>query len=167
MKGGEGAAEVDAKVAGSADPGGEDRRLLVDLPAEKSEDVPAGVGRDRRWAYLQMQLWTLWEALTMPTILLPAAFIFMWQAAPDPKGAMFYFYTSHLGFSPEFVGRIKLLEGVAQLLGEQLPVQALCDGLFTWYLMTLRRDTNASFCPCRRGPVQHFLAQGGAAEAVP
>ena len=56
----------------------------------------------------------------MPAILLPAAFIFMWQAAPDPKGAMFYFYTSYLGFSPEFVGRIKLLEGVAQLLGEQL-----------------------------------------------
>ena len=118
MKGCEGDGGVDAKEAGSADPVGEDRHLLVALPAGKSEAVPAGVGGDRRWAYLQLQLWTLWEALTMPAILLPAAFIFMWQAAPDPKGAMFYFYTSYLGFSPEFVGRIKLLEGVAQLLGE-------------------------------------------------
>ena len=107
---------MDVKEAGLADADGEDRGLLVDLPAQKSGGP--GAGRDRRWAHLQLQLRTLWEAVTMPAILLPAAFIFMWQAAPDPKGAMFYFYTSHLGFSPEFVGRIKLLEGVAQLLGE-------------------------------------------------
>lgn len=119
MKACGGADGVDAKEAGSAGPGEEGRRLLMDMPAEKPEEaVHAGYGRGRRWAYLQLQLWTLWEAITMPAILLPAAFIFMWQAAPDPKGAMFYFYTSYLGFSPEFVGRIKLLEGVAQLLGE-------------------------------------------------
>ncbi len=33
---------------------------------------------------------------------------------------MFFFYTNYLGFSPEFVGRIKLLDGVAQLLGTHL-----------------------------------------------
>ena len=33
---------------------------------------------------------------------------------------MFFFYTYYLGFTPEFVGRIQLLDGVAQLLGEQL-----------------------------------------------
>lgn len=29
---------------------------------------------------LQAQLWALWQAITMPQILLPAAFIFLWQA---------------------------------------------------------------------------------------
>jgi hypothetical protein len=53
----------------------------------------------------------------MPQILLPAAFIFIWQSTPSPAGAMFYFYTNYLGFSPEFVGRIQLLDGIAQLLG--------------------------------------------------
>ena len=42
------------------------------------------------------------------------------QASPSPAGSMFFFYTNYLGFSPEFVGRIQLLDGVAQLLGEQL-----------------------------------------------
>ena len=42
------------------------------------------------------------------------------QASPSPAGSMFFFYTNYLGFRPEFVGRIQLLDGVAQLLGEQL-----------------------------------------------
>lgn len=54
----------------------------------------------------------------MPAILQPALFVFVWQAAPSPAGSMFYFYTNRLGFTPEFVGRIKLLDGIAQLLGE-------------------------------------------------
>ncbi len=28
---------------------------------------------------LRQQLWALWQAITMPQILLPAAFIFLWQ----------------------------------------------------------------------------------------
>ena len=39
------------------------------------------------------------------------------QAAPNPQGSMFFYYTNKLAFTPEFVGRIKLLDGVAQLLG--------------------------------------------------
>ncbi|CAL8470505.1 g10047 [Coccomyxa elongata] len=69
---------------------------------------------------LRQQLWALWQAITMPQILLPAAFIFLWQSTPSAAGAMFFFYTNYLGFSPEFVGRIKLLDGIAQLLGVYL-----------------------------------------------
>ncbi|KAK9903962.1 hypothetical protein WJX75_001434 [Coccomyxa subellipsoidea] len=69
---------------------------------------------------LKQQLWALWQAITMPQILLPAAFIFLWQAGPSAAGAMFFFYTNYLGFSPEFVGRIKLLDGIAQLAGVYL-----------------------------------------------
>ena len=39
------------------------------------------------------------------------------QAGPSSKGSFFFFYTNKLGFSPEFVGRIQLLDGVAQLAG--------------------------------------------------
>ncbi|BDA45897.1 Folate-biopterin transporter 1, chloroplastic [Coccomyxa sp. Obi] len=69
---------------------------------------------------LRQQLWALWQAIIMPQILLPAAFIFLWQSTPSAAGAMFFFYTNYLGFSPEFVGRIKLLDGIAQLLGVYL-----------------------------------------------
>jgi len=34
-------------------------------------------------ARLQAQLGTLWQAISMPQILLPAAFIFLWQARQD------------------------------------------------------------------------------------
>ncbi len=45
------------------------------------------------------------------------------QAGPSPAGSFFFFYTNELGFSPEFVGRIQLLDGVAQLAGDS-PVLA-------------------------------------------
>ena len=31
---------------------------------------------------------------------------------------MFFFYTNALLFTPEFIGRIELLDGIAQLAGE-------------------------------------------------
>ena len=40
------------------------------------------------------------------------------QAGPTSKGSFFFFYTNELGFSPEFVGSIQLLDGVAQLAGD-------------------------------------------------
>jgi len=40
------------------------------------------------------------------------------QAGPSPAGSFFFFYTNQLGFTPEFVGRIQLLDGVAQLAGD-------------------------------------------------
>ncbi|XP_030974861.1 folate-biopterin transporter 1, chloroplastic isoform X1 [Quercus robur] len=59
----------------------------------------------------------LWDAVRQPSVLLPTLFIFLWQATPQSDSAMFYFTTNKLGFTPEFLGRVKLVTSVASLLG--------------------------------------------------
>ncbi|KAG6435562.1 hypothetical protein SASPL_100436 [Salvia splendens] len=78
----------------------------------------------------------LWSAVKQPNVLLPTLFIFLWQATPHSDSAMFYFTyiisissTNKLGFTPEFLGRVKLVTSVASLLGV---------GLYNGYLKTVR-----------------------------
>lgn len=59
----------------------------------------------------------LWQAVKQPNVFLPTLFIFLWQATPHSEAAMFYFTTNKLGFTPEFLGRVKLVTSVASLLG--------------------------------------------------
>lgn len=59
----------------------------------------------------------LWLAVRQPNVFLPTLFIFLWQATPHSDSAMFYFTTNKLGFTPEFLGRVKLVTSVASLLG--------------------------------------------------
>ncbi|KAK6146057.1 hypothetical protein DH2020_019926 [Rehmannia glutinosa] len=59
----------------------------------------------------------LWGAVKQPNVLLPTLFIFLWQATPQSDSAMFYFTTNELGFTPEFLGRVKLVTSVASLVG--------------------------------------------------
>ncbi|KAK3042175.1 hypothetical protein RJ639_001295 [Escallonia herrerae] len=59
----------------------------------------------------------LWNAIKHPNVFLPTLFIFLWQATPHSESAMFYFTTNKLGFTPEFLGRVKLVTSVASLLG--------------------------------------------------
>ncbi|XP_048334172.2 folate-biopterin transporter 1, chloroplastic [Ziziphus jujuba] len=59
----------------------------------------------------------LWETVRMPNVFLPTIFIFLWQATPHSDSAMFYFTTNKLGFTPEFLGRVKLVTSVASLVG--------------------------------------------------
>ncbi|XP_016557375.1 folate-biopterin transporter 1, chloroplastic isoform X2 [Capsicum annuum] len=59
----------------------------------------------------------LWGAVKQPSVLLPTLFIFLWQATPQSDSAMFYFTTNKLGFTPEFLGRVKLVTSVASLIG--------------------------------------------------
>ncbi|GLT60332.1 hypothetical protein SLA2020_331030 [Shorea laevis] len=59
----------------------------------------------------------LWKAMRQPNVFLPTVFIFLWQATPQSDSAMFYFTTNKLGFTPEFLGRVKLVTSVASLLG--------------------------------------------------
>lgn len=59
----------------------------------------------------------LWKAVKQPNVFLPTLFIFLWQATPHSDSAMFYFTTNKLGFTPEFLGRVKLVTSVASLLG--------------------------------------------------
>ncbi|KAK4732373.1 hypothetical protein R3W88_025361 [Solanum pinnatisectum] len=59
----------------------------------------------------------LWGAVKQPSVLLPTLFIFLWQATPQSDSAMFFFTTNKLGFTPEFLGRVKLVTSVASLIG--------------------------------------------------
>ncbi|VFQ65264.1 unnamed protein product [Cuscuta campestris] len=59
----------------------------------------------------------LWGAVKEPNVFLPTIFIFLWQATPQSDSAMFYFTTNKLGFTPEFLGRVKLVTSIASLLG--------------------------------------------------
>jgi hypothetical protein len=58
-------------------------------------------------ASLREQGGALWGALSQRAILLPAAFVFLWQATPSADTAMLFFETNELGFTTEFLGRIR------------------------------------------------------------
>jgi len=73
-----------------------------------------------KFAAVLRQAKALLSALLQPSIFGPAVFIFCYGAPPRAGSAMFYFYTNELKFSPEFIGRINLLDGAAQLAGVAL-----------------------------------------------
>ncbi|KAL6763052.1 BT1 family-domain-containing protein [Haematococcus lacustris] len=77
--------------------------------------VSAGLGRRA----LQ-QSKALWAAVSQKEILLPTLFVFLWQATPSAESAMFYFQTNELGFTPEFLGRVRLVGSLASLAGVAL-----------------------------------------------
>ncbi|PIM97455.1 hypothetical protein CDL12_30075 [Handroanthus impetiginosus] len=68
-------------------------------------------------SFLTSSITQLWDAVKQPNVFLPTLFIFLWQATPQSDSAMFYFTTNRLGFSPEFLGRVKLVTSIASLLG--------------------------------------------------
>lgn len=63
------------------------------------------------------QIKVLWQTMRQKTILLPTAFVFIWQATPSADSAFFFFATNELEFNPEFLGRVRLVTSVAALLG--------------------------------------------------
>ncbi|KAH9764946.1 Folate-biopterin transporter 1 [Citrus sinensis] len=78
----------------------------------------------------KQNMFQLWEAVKQPNVFLPTLFVFLWQATPHSDSAMFYFThpkfvtnsfvgfsTNELGFTPEFLGRVKFVTSVASLLG--------------------------------------------------
>lgn len=66
---------------------------------------------------LKKQSVALWNAISQKSIFYPAIFVFLWQATPTADTAMLYFETNKLGFTTEFLGRIRLLASIASLLG--------------------------------------------------
>lgn len=62
-------------------------------------------------------IFQLLETIRQPNVFLPTLFIFLWQATPQSDSAMFFFTTNRLGFTAEFLGRVKLVTSVASLLG--------------------------------------------------
>lgn len=68
-------------------------------------------------AAIQQQLRQIGAAVREPSLYLPVLFIFLWQSTPTAESAFFYFVTNDLGFSPAFLGEIRLATSVASLVG--------------------------------------------------
>lgn len=66
---------------------------------------------------LGAQAQRLAATFSAPQIYQPALFLFLWQAAPSPDAALFFFTTEQLHFTPEFLGRAKLAGACASLAG--------------------------------------------------
>ena len=90
------------------------------------------------------QVKEVWRAIRLPSILLPTAFICLWQATPSAESAFFYFVTNDLGFGPEFLGRVRLATSIAALIGiaifqrwlRDVPLRknfCLDDAYFLWF----------------------------------
>ncbi len=57
------------------------------------------------------------QAISQKSIWLPALFLFIWQATPTADSAFFFFSTNELHFTPEFLGRVRLVTSLASLAG--------------------------------------------------
>lgn len=66
---------------------------------------------------IKSQLKDIWGFIKQPGIAYPIVFIFLFMATPSSSDAMFYYYTNELNFHPEFMGRMKMIHGIASLLG--------------------------------------------------
>jgi len=82
----------------------------------------------------------LWQAAKQKSIWVPTIFVFLWQATPTAESAMFYFTTNELGFTPEFLGRVRLVTSLASLAGIALYNFKLKDvplkKMFFWTAIT-------------------------------
>lgn len=63
------------------------------------------------------QIKQIWQTFKQKTILYPVIFVFLWQMTPSADSAFFFFTTNELGFTPEFLGRIRLITSLASLIG--------------------------------------------------
>ncbi|CAN1310431.1 Folate-biopterin transporter 1, chloroplastic, partial [Linum perenne] len=96
----------------------------------------------------------LWGAIREPNIFLPTLFLFLWQSTPQSDSAMFYFTTNKLGFTPEFLGRVKLVTSVASLAGV---------GLYNGYLKNVsfrKMFLGSTLIGTALGMTQVFLVTG-------
>ncbi|CAI9265084.1 unnamed protein product [Lactuca saligna] len=83
----------------------------------REQRMGRGSSKDTTTTSTSTSILQLWQAVRQPNVFLPTLFIFLWQATPHSESAMFYFTTNKLGFTPEFLGRVKLVTSIASLLG--------------------------------------------------
>lgn len=91
--------------------------LLVSGAAFLIAEQPVTSVASERKAIVKDQIQQLWVALSQKAIWMPTLFLFLWQCTPTADSAFFYFSTNELGFTPEFLGRVRLVTSLASLLG--------------------------------------------------
>jgi folate/biopterin transporter len=90
--------------------------LSSELPHESVSEPVENIAPSS-FSIIWLQLQQLRQAFTSKQILLPAAFVFLWQATPTADSAFFFFSTNELHFNPEFLGMVRLVTSVAGLAG--------------------------------------------------
>lgn len=83
-------------------------RNEIRFTSEKDQDVDLS---------LRHQLKLLWSFLKTDKIYKPVIFIFFFMITPSYGDAMFYFYTNVLKFNAITIGRLRLIYGIATILG--------------------------------------------------
>jgi len=63
------------------------------------------------------QLSIFWSFLKTDKIYKPVIFIFLFMITPSYNDIMFFFYTNRLNFTPMAIGRLRLVYGIASILG--------------------------------------------------
>ncbi|OII76233.1 folate biopterin transporter family protein [Cryptosporidium andersoni] len=66
---------------------------------------------------VKQKLQSLIEFLRKPIIWGPALYIVIYTSGPDYDDAMFFYFTNRLGFSPTFMGSLRLTYGIAGIIG--------------------------------------------------
>ncbi len=89
--------------------------LIVSLVAGLITETK--VTQPTEWSAIWQQVHQLRQTVTQKSIWLPTAFLFLWQATPTAESAFFFFTTNELGFTPEFLGRVRLVTSMASLVG--------------------------------------------------
>ena len=59
----------------------------------------------------------IWFFVKKPEIFKPIFFIFFFMVTPSAGSSMFYFYTNELKFHPNFMGQLKLIHSLANMIG--------------------------------------------------
>jgi folate/biopterin transporter len=91
--------------------------LLVSAAAFLISEQPVTSDDGEGKAIVKDQIQQLWQALKQKAIWMPTLFLFLWQCTPTAESAFFYFSTNELGFTPEFLGRVRLVTSLASLFG--------------------------------------------------
>jgi folate/biopterin transporter len=90
--------------------------LLVSVVAFSISEQPL-VDQPSHESLVNQQVSQVWQALQQKSIWLPLLFLFLWQCTPTGESSFFYFATNELGFTPEFLGRLRLVTSLATLMG--------------------------------------------------
>jgi folate/biopterin transporter len=99
--------------------------LLVSAAALLITEEPVTSAAEERKNMAKDQIMQLWQAIGQKVIWMPTLFLFLWQCTPTAESAFFYFSTNELGFTPEFLGRVRLVTSLASLIGVWLFQQFL------------------------------------------
>lgn len=94
----------------------DNNKLDYDTIPHDNHKTPVSLN-DSKYEEIKDQLSLFFSFIKMPIIYKPVIFILLFMATPSYSDPMFYFYTNILHFSPVIMGRLKLVYGIASVLG--------------------------------------------------